>query len=283
MLEALGAGVAVVGTAAAAYVDLKTREIPNRLTLSMMAAGLAVSALRVYTGCLWFMVAVPVALAWALSWALWRAGLFGGGDAKLLMGITALFPLFPDGTAFAPSFFLVLALASLAHFFLVGAVTLASQGHLLRLAGFALLPTGVGAAAYLLARLWLAFPALVALLAGALTADLLAPCVPHTRRMRISESLARALLAEYIGVRDGQVIRMPVSPSLLRSLVAPPRAGFDRVLASPNHGGLSRDTIRTLSEWVDYIDIFPGYPLAPVILVSLLVSLGVGNVFPWAA
>lgn len=282
MLWELGAGMAIAGTACAAYRDLKTREIPNPLTLGMMAAGLVLSALHVYAGHLWFMVAVPVAMAWILSWALWRAGLFGGGDAKLLMGISALLPLFPDGTAFIPSFFLVLALVSFVHFFLVGTALLARQGQVLHLVGFILAPLTVGASVYLLARRWLPFPAFAALLAGAVTADLLTPYVPHTKKVRVSENLVGARLAECIGVRNGQVVRDPVSPSLFRTLLSRSPPEYDRVLARPDHRGVTPETIQVLTGRVEYVDIFPGYPLAPLILVSLLITLAVGNVFPWA-
>jgi prepilin peptidase CpaA len=62
---------------AAAVIDFRTRRVPNVLTLPAMAAG--------------FLVRFPpdpwiLGLA-ALFFLLWRAGIWGGGDAKLWMAM----------------------------------------------------------------------------------------------------------------------------------------------------------------------------------------------------
>lgn len=41
--------IAVAGTFAASCFDVKTREIPNWLTMPMIGAGLAISAIRIFT------------------------------------------------------------------------------------------------------------------------------------------------------------------------------------------------------------------------------------------
>ncbi len=63
--------------------DWRTGLIPNWLTLPMTAS---VGAFQLYHG-RWF-----VLLIWGLIYLVWRGHIIGGGDAKFLMGLFALFP-----------------------------------------------------------------------------------------------------------------------------------------------------------------------------------------------
>ena len=63
--------------------DRRTSIIPNWLTLPVM---LAAGGTRLYQGYLY------VLAIWVLLYLVWRANIVGGGDAKLLMGLFALFP-----------------------------------------------------------------------------------------------------------------------------------------------------------------------------------------------
>lgn len=65
--------------------DVRTARIPNWLTFPVM---LAVGAWRLYGG-MW--IVLPI---WVLIYMIWRVNIIGGGDAKLLMGLFALFPTF---------------------------------------------------------------------------------------------------------------------------------------------------------------------------------------------
>lgn len=65
--------------------DIRTARIPNWLTLPMM---LTAGAWRLYQQ-VW--IILPV---WVLIYMIWRVNVIGGGDAKLLMGLFALFPTF---------------------------------------------------------------------------------------------------------------------------------------------------------------------------------------------
>ncbi len=99
---------------AIAYLDARTATIPNALTLPMMAilggarvaraAGHALSGWinpleqALAPGAGWFGDAqaagqlVLMIISWAFCFALWEGHVLGGGDAKTLMGILALFP-----------------------------------------------------------------------------------------------------------------------------------------------------------------------------------------------
>ncbi|MGD9029279.1 MAG: A24 family peptidase [Anaerolineae bacterium] len=68
---------------AVAAWDWRTGRIPNWLSLPMMAVA---GGVQLYQG-RWI---IPV--IWALLYLIWRVHIIGGGDAKLLMGLFALFP-----------------------------------------------------------------------------------------------------------------------------------------------------------------------------------------------
>jgi Flp pilus assembly protein protease CpaA len=67
--------------------DSRTRLIPNWLTLPVVVVG---GALSLYVGPA--EARVILLLAWAVLLIVWRLHIFGGGDAKFLMGLFALFP-----------------------------------------------------------------------------------------------------------------------------------------------------------------------------------------------
>jgi prepilin peptidase CpaA len=82
-------GIAVAGNAAAAIVDLRTRRVPNALTMTMAAAGIGLAAMR----------AGPMGLAAAIAGCVLGAALMlpghvlggtGAGDVKLLGASGAL-------------------------------------------------------------------------------------------------------------------------------------------------------------------------------------------------
>lgn len=70
---------------AIAIWDVRTARIPNWLTFPVM---LAAGAWRLYQG-VWIVLGI-----WVLLYLIWRVNIIGGGDAKLLMGLFALFPTF---------------------------------------------------------------------------------------------------------------------------------------------------------------------------------------------
>jgi Flp pilus assembly protein protease CpaA len=77
-----------------AILDWRTGLIPNWLTLpvAVIAGGL-----RAYQGTWSFLI------AWVLVYLMWRVNVMGGGDAKLLMGLFALFPSYDFVIVFAVS------------------------------------------------------------------------------------------------------------------------------------------------------------------------------------
>jgi len=72
--------------------DRRRAIIPNWLTLPVM---LAAGGVRLYQGHLY------VLAIWVLLYLIWRVNIVGGGDAKLLMGLFALFPTYEFALLFS--------------------------------------------------------------------------------------------------------------------------------------------------------------------------------------
>jgi len=77
---------------AIAVWDARTARIPNWLTFPVM---LAAGVWRLYQQA-W--IILPI---WVLLYVIWRVNIVGGGDAKLLMGLFALFPTYEFAFLFA--------------------------------------------------------------------------------------------------------------------------------------------------------------------------------------
>jgi Flp pilus assembly protein protease CpaA len=82
--------------------DSRTGLIPNWLTLPVAVVG---GALSLYAGPM--EARVLMLLCWAVLLLVWRLYIFRGGDAKLLMGLFALFPRYDFILVFCIVLFLV--------------------------------------------------------------------------------------------------------------------------------------------------------------------------------
>lgn len=74
---------------AGAWFDLRTRRIPNRLTLPLVLAGLLLSALT-GSGAAFLSSLLSVLVTLVIGIPVSRAGLLGGGDVKMIAAIGAL-------------------------------------------------------------------------------------------------------------------------------------------------------------------------------------------------
>lgn len=72
--------------AAAAIIDLRTHRIPNWLTFTLIAVGLAYQST---SGAGFMFGLVGVGVAFAVHYTLWTLGVDAAGDAKLFMGVGA--------------------------------------------------------------------------------------------------------------------------------------------------------------------------------------------------
>lgn len=85
--------IALAWLAAASYADLRTREVPDWLSYTLIVAGFGIAALRsIDAGSVDYLLhaAAGFAVAAALALLMFYSRQWGGGDAKLLMGLGAL-------------------------------------------------------------------------------------------------------------------------------------------------------------------------------------------------
>ena len=88
----------VMCLAVAAWIDLRTREIPDWIPVALLLIGI-VAATFGWAGSRWWMVVSGAVLGLVIGLALYRFAGFGGGDGKLIVGIGAC--LGPVGLLFA--------------------------------------------------------------------------------------------------------------------------------------------------------------------------------------
>ena len=77
----------------AGAIDIRTRTIPNKLTLPAASSGCVLwfDVCRDMTGVV--ACAASSTLTFVLCWAIWSSGGWGGGDAKLVTALGCLLPL----------------------------------------------------------------------------------------------------------------------------------------------------------------------------------------------
>jgi prepilin peptidase CpaA len=81
--------VAVGVLAIIAYHDVRTRRIPNALSITIAALGLARIALSADVVAVWYTLAAAV-VTFAGTFAMFRCGIIGGGDAKMISATALL-------------------------------------------------------------------------------------------------------------------------------------------------------------------------------------------------
>jgi Flp pilus assembly protein protease CpaA len=120
MLEQLAFLTALIGSAVGAAYDLKTTEIPDRIFCMMLAVGLVIVALNSFLSLnIWpvlFSTAVGLVLL-AFGFLMYKAGQWGGADAKLLAVIGFLLPSTPN---FMQKLYFPFPFSYLVNVFLVG-------------------------------------------------------------------------------------------------------------------------------------------------------------------
>lgn len=109
--------IALVALAIATYTDIRTREVPDWINYSLIAAGIGVRALYSLYYHQWGYVIdglLGLGIFFGFAYIMFYSGQWGGGDSKCIMGIGALF-----GVQFQLDSF---ALSMLVNTFLLGAV-----------------------------------------------------------------------------------------------------------------------------------------------------------------
>ncbi len=96
--------IGVLGTCIATYSDLKTREVPDWVSYGMIISGFGIRLIQALATAQWKYVlfgALGFAITLIIGYGMYVLRQWGGGDAKLLMGLGVLFgtrPFFVDGS-----------------------------------------------------------------------------------------------------------------------------------------------------------------------------------------
>lgn len=115
--------VALIGIAISSWNDIRIREVPDWISYSMMVFGVGFAIILTiifddYTYCLSSVVGLGIGIG--IGYLMYYTGQWGGGDAKLLMGIGALIGINPlqlsiSNPPFFVDFFLDLLIAGAAY------------------------------------------------------------------------------------------------------------------------------------------------------------------------
>lgn len=103
MFGVLGFAIALLGSSLAGFYDLRTTEIPDWNSLSMIFLGLGLNLFRSLwtSNPVYFFQSASVGTAFfVFGFLMYMGGQWGGGDAKILTGVGTLLPSLP---AFAPA------------------------------------------------------------------------------------------------------------------------------------------------------------------------------------
>lgn len=96
MLTPLILAISLTALTIGTYTDFKTREVPDWLNFSIIGAGLGIHMVDSAVNWMWQPVVqglLGFAVFFLLSWLMYRTGQWGGGDAKMMMGLGALLGL----------------------------------------------------------------------------------------------------------------------------------------------------------------------------------------------
>jgi len=123
MLEILFFIVAIIGSAAAGFYDLKTTEIPDEIPYVMIVIGIVGHVIKSYL--VWsywpFLLSSIIGLSYlAFGFIMYYIGQWGGGDAKILSAIGFLVPVLPQQLNI--ELFFPFSLSFFFNLFLVGAI-----------------------------------------------------------------------------------------------------------------------------------------------------------------
>lgn len=270
VFEIILLAVAFVFLIIASVNDLKTREVPDYLSYTLL--GIAI-ILRL----IWFIAAgrnlnilfwtpISFSVLFLFSYLMYRAGQWGGGDVKVMMGLSVLLAWFPNGNfPFFIDFFLnSLIIGAFYGLIAVGIIGLLNwkklRPHLVTV-DYVILPAIVIAIIILLKTIPLIF---------AVLASLIVIAVGMFRYFKIIES-------NFLH-KDIEIEKLTEGDWLLHDV----RIAGKNVVKKRDVGLLTEDLkkLRQLkkSGKLNKVSIKVGIPFVPAFLISLLLTLAFGNV-----
>jgi len=278
MLEAVLLSAAFVVLLISAFTDIRTREVPDWLNFSGIAAGLGIRTLwslmsdewsALGWGLLGFLVFLGIALM------MYYTGQWGGGDSKLMMALGALlgFELSLNAISVA---FLIWALFAGAAYGLVWSAWLASRHWNTFIRRYSALSRSVR---------WAHLPALGVLVLG--FAFAIASDDQIFRIIMLSLALiVPVLFYTALGVKAVEQCCMykSMSPAQLTEgdWIARQVVINGRYVTGPKDLGITKGKIKELQRSnVKSVIVKEGIPFVPSFLIALLISVLVGSPLQW--
>ena len=282
MMQIISFSVAIAGSIIASYTDVKSKTIPNTLTFPMIGLGLFFSSFKIYFGKNLLLLAILI-ISYFIVYIIWRAGLWGGGDAKLVLAIMLL--ISPFSNMFVSYFFISIALVLLIHFFIFGLMEEIRRKEVIKFSIMVLCMLSSALFAYFISLHFFPSASIFAMLfASFIVGDIASSFLPCKKTVPLSDSIVGEPLAETIGMKNGKIVRIEKEPSIILGMLKR-KEKVGEVIVSPHYLGLSKEDIEKLKKYCKEVKIFITYPMAPLILVSLLISIalemvgfGIGNV-----
>ncbi len=278
MITAILLSIALVLLIVAAYTDIRTREVPDWVNISGIAAGIGIRALWGLSGNGWNELGWGVLgfiVFFALSIIMYYAGQWGGGDSKLLMAMGALLGLEFSRDGAGVSFLLWSILAG-AGYGLVCSIYLAVKNWKPFARQYSLL---------LHSFKWAQLPALLIFVFGIAFAVSTDDNVLQFLMLCIA-LLAPVLLYTAIGVKAVEKCCMyrTVSPELLTEgdWIAKPVSYKGKYLCGPKDLGITKRQIKELMRLkIKSVLVRDGVPFVPSFLIAFLLSLWFGSPLVW--
>ncbi len=294
----------------ATITDIRTREVPDWLSYGFILIGLVINTVfsLVFTDVSFILFSVTMScFSFITMYILWRFGIFGGGDVKLLTALSSVIPflggipsflfvLFTGVLASAPYFFVYLILKtdkkfwkdfvtrnrsrilSSMSFFLLVYLGFTINGLLgILLFVFGLIFSRV--LTYLLPVLlvlctvfqqWYAFLYSGGVILFVLFFELV-KCSGRllSRRKRVSKKLVGEILAYDVVEINGEIITV----SKLQHMLLRVKGTNPKPIVLSRAAGLTEDEISTLKRLgFRYIDIKESVPMVPVLLLGYLLA-----------
>ncbi|WP_230742301.1 prepilin peptidase [Methanooceanicella nereidis] len=285
-IDLLSISLAFFCMAIAAYVDCRTMRIPNRLTLPFILSGIGLLAFRCFFGSSIIEAFLTCLISYLYVYALWRCGLWGGGDAKATLAIFLLLsPVYPP-LMFMAGFSVCLSIALFTRHFLIEAIYAMVRGKL-RAIFIASLPVSIFLISFILLSPHGSFIAFIgSFLAIAIISDVMSAYIPYSERIVLDaghpEQACGRVLAEDIYLIGDTMTRKSRPPGFFHAAICHilDRRSELKPLLPCRKTGLTKDDICMLNKYTDSVEVIIQRPMGPALLFSLLLSLPFTCIFP---
>ncbi|MCW1294200.1 MAG: A24 family peptidase, partial [Candidatus Parvarchaeota archaeon] len=250
--------------AAASFFDIRNREVPDFISyVFLTGAILLVIALSIYTGSIQLIEFIPLsaALLFGFAYLMYRLGQWGGGDVKLMLGLSFLFTNISvqSGLSFIDLFINILLFGGaygLLAMIVLGAVNYKSMGKHLKFYDYILF--AVGAAA--VALIYFLFP--------------------YPFNMLLALMVFLLAVIRYIYIVSAELMYREVDVSRLTEgdWLAEDIINRGRIVVRRSNVGLTEEEIEKLrKENLKKVRIKTGLPFVPGILIGAVITLFFAN------